>query len=123
VRVQVQRHNPAWTERFNDLLMRSAEVSAQSGRPIPADILIDALQGFPDKGRIVRMLRETGTMYDQIAQLQQQAQEMGKMIQAKEAVIRSDAQAMGAPSIARQMQNPASKPGYSALMQSAQTDM
>ena len=115
VRVQVQKHNPVWSERFNELLMRAAEVSAQSGKPIPADILIGALQGFPDKGRIVRMLQETGTLYDQLAQMEQQLAQMQQQLEAKDAVIRADAQAMGAPSISRMMQNPGSNPNYSAL--------
>lgn len=119
VRVQVQKHNPVWSERFNELLMRAAEISSQGGKPIPADILIGAVQGFPDKGRIVRLIRETGTMYDQIAQMEQQMAQMQQQLAAKDAVIRSDAQAMGAPSIARQMQKPENNPNYKALMQAA----
>lgn len=117
VRVQVQKHNPVWSERFNELLMRAAEVSSQGGKPIPADILIGALQGFPDKARIVRMLQQTGTMYDQIAQLEQEKAQMQQQLEAKDAVIRADAEAMGAPSIARQLQN--QNPNYGALEQLA----
>ena len=119
VRVQVQKHNPVWSERFNELLMRAAEISSQGGRPIPADILIGAVQGFPDKGRIVKLIQSTGTMYDQIAQMQSQMEQMQNQLAAKDAVIRSDAQAMGAPSIARQMQQPGGQPNYKALMQAA----
>lgn len=119
VRVQVQKHNPVWSERFNELLMRAAEISSQGGKPIPADILIDAVQGFPDKGRIVKLIQGTGTLYDQIAQMQAQMEQMQNQLAAKDAVIRSDAQALGAPSIARQMQQPGGQPNYKALMQAA----
>ena len=119
VRVQVQKHNPVWSERFNELLMRAAEISSQGGKPIPADILMSAIQGFPDKGRIVRMLREVGTMHDQIAQMEQQMAQMQQQLEAKDAVIRADAQAMGAPSIERMMQKPGGNPNYAALAEAA----
>ena len=104
VRVQAQKHNPIWSERFNDLLLRAAEISSQTGRPIPADVLVDALQGFPEKGRIVRVLQETGTMYDTIAQLEAQIEQMGKQLEGQKTVARRDAQAMGMPSLERAMQ-------------------
>ena len=110
VRVQVQKHNPVWSERFNELLMRAAEVSSQGGKPIPADILIGAVQGFPDKGRIVRLLQEVGTMHDQIAQMRQQ-------IEGQQAVIDSDAKALGMTSVAQaQVDNP----NYQTIMQAMQ---
>lgn len=114
VRVQVQKHNPVWSERFNELLMRAAEVSAQSGKPIPADILIGTLQGFPEKGRIVRMLQETGTMHDQIAQLQAQLEQTTAQL---------DAQKKANASYLRMVQTPGGAmqdtPNYEALAQAA----
>lgn len=104
VRVQVQKHNPVWSERFNELLMRAAEISAQSNKPVSPDILVSMLQGFPDKGRIVRMLQENGTMLDDMQQLQQQIAQMQEQLAAKDAVIQSDAMALGATSTAQQMQ-------------------
>ena len=101
VRVQVQKHNPVWSERFNELVMRSAEISAQTGRPIPAKVLISTLQGFPDKGRIVRMLTDVDNMYDQIEQQQAEIEQLKSQIEAKDAVIASDAKALGTPSLAR----------------------
>lgn len=116
VRVQANRASDA-ANRNNDLVMQAAEVSAQGGRPIPAPQLIDALQGIPNKGRIVKMLQQVGTVYDELAAAQNQMEQMQQMIQAKDAVIRSDAQAMGAPSIARALQNVGGNPNYDALMQ------
>lgn len=116
VRVQVQKHNPVWSERFNELLMRAAEISSQSGKPIPPDILIGTVQGFPDKGRIVRLLQEAGTMHDQIAQMTAQLEEMQRRIEGQQAVIDSDAKSLGMPSIAGAAQE---QPNYQALMQAA----
>ena len=110
VRVQVQKHNPVWSERFNELLMRAAEVSSQGGKPIPADILIGAVQGFPDKGRIVRLLQEVGTMYDQIAQMRQQ-------IEGQQAVIDSDAKALGMTSVTQAQMD---SPNYQTIIQAMQ---
>lgn len=110
VRVQVQKHNPVWSERFNELLMRAAEVSSQGGKPIPADILIGAVQGFPDKGRIVRLLQEVGTMHDQIAQMRQQ-------IEGQQAVIDSDAKALGMTSVTQAQMD---SPNYQTIMQAMQ---
>lgn len=116
VRVQANRSSDA-SNRNNDLVMQAAEVSAQGGKPIPADQLIDALQGIPNKGRIVRMLREVGTVYDELNAARQQLEQMQTQLDAKDAVIRSDAQAMSSPSIARQMQQPGGQPDYKALAQ------
>lgn len=98
VRVQVQKHNPVWSERFNELVMRAAEISAQTGRPIPPEVLISTLQGFPDKGRIVKMLEEVGTMYDQIAALQAQLEDANNKIAGRDAVINSQMRGMSTPS-------------------------
>lgn len=100
VRVQANRSSSA-ADRFNDLVMRAAEISAQSGKPIPADQLIDALQAIPNKGRVVAMLREAGTLYDELAQAQAQMQQMQQTIQGQQAVIDSDAKSMGMPSLAQ----------------------
>ena len=104
VRVQAQKHNPIWSERFNDLLLRAAEISSQTGRPIPADVLVSALQGFPEKGKIVRVLQETGTMYDTIEQLNAQIEQLQKQLEGAKAVARRDAQALGMPGIVRSTQ-------------------
>lgn len=87
VRVQAQKHNPVWSERFNELLMRAAEIASTTGRPIPPEIIVSMLQGFPDKGRIVKALEESGAMYDQIAALQQQIEQMQTQMQEKDALV------------------------------------
>lgn len=117
VRVQVQRRNPAYTDRFNDLVMRGAEVSAQAGRPIPADILFSTLQGLPDKGRIVKMLKAVGTMYDNIDALQKDLEDANAKIAGRDAVINSQARALGTPSIEMGGQS-----DYGALGQAVQTE-
>lgn len=112
VRVQVQKHNPVWSERFNELVMRSAEISAQTGRPIPPEILISTLQGFPDKGRIVKMLEEVGTMHDQIADLQAQLEDASNKIKGRDAVIQSQARQLGTPSTVQE----GGMPDYQGLL-------
>lgn len=102
VRVQTQKGNPYWTEQFNQLLLQASQVAAQSGRPIPPDIFIGMLQGYPDKNRVVKMLKASGTMHDQIIQLQQQIEELTAQNEGKQAVINSLRKSNGSPSIARQ---------------------
>lgn len=101
VRVQTQKANPYWTEQFNQLLIQASQVAAQSGKPIPPDIFIGMLQGYPDKARVVKMLQQSGTMHDDIAQLQAQNEELMRKIQGLEAVRRSNQRLLGTPSIAK----------------------
>lgn len=111
VRVQTQKGNPYWTEQFNQLMLQASQVSAQSGKPIPPDIFISMLQGYPDKARVVKMLKESGTMHDQIAQLQAQNEELMKKIEGMSAVVNSQRKALGSPSIQRNTQQSAPKTG------------
>jgi hypothetical protein len=119
VRVQAQKHSPIWSERFNELLMKAAEIAAQSGTAIPPETLVGTLQGFPDKGRIVRVLEASSAMHAQIAQLQQQNEQLANQVKGLQAVAQSDARALGAPSIAQaEAQNkPAAPAGYADLAQ------
>lgn len=112
VRVQTQKMNPYWTEHFNNLLLQASNAAAQGGMPIPPDVFVSMLQGYPDKGRIVKMLRQSGTMHDQIAQLQAQLEDAQNKIKGRDAVINSQAQALGTPSIAQE----SSGPDYDAFM-------
>ena len=119
VRVQAQKHNPVWSERFNELLMKAAEIAAQGGAAIPAETLIGTLQGFPDKGRIVRVLEASSALQAQLAQLQAQNEELTRKVQGMEAVAQSDAMALGAPSIARSVAGRQPAQNYEGLGQLA----
>ena len=117
VRVQVQRSNPGYMDRFNELTMRGAEISAQAGRPIPPDVLFGTLQGLPDKGRIVKMLKMVGTMYDNIEALQAELEGAKAKIAGRDAVINDQARQLGVPSIQMGAQG-----DYSALEQAVQAE-
>lgn len=106
VRVQVQKLNPDWYGTYNELLMQAANISAQSGRPIPSSKIVSMMQGFPDRRRIVRMLEESEVLYEQLEQAQTQIAQMQEQIAAKDEVIRQDKLAAGNPSIVQA--NPAS---------------
>ena len=121
VRVQAQKHSPIWSERFNELLMKAAEIAAQSGSPIPAESLFSMLQGFADKGRIVRILEESSAVKAQIQQLQAQVQDLTNQNVGKQAVIDSLRESKGSPALQRAAAQqggaalPAPKGGYGAL--------
>lgn len=97
VRVQAQKHSPIWSERFNELLMKAAEIAAQSGAAIPPETLIGTLQGFPDKGRIVRVLEQSSAVNAQIQQLQQQVEQLTAQTKQQAAVMRGQAKAFAKP--------------------------
>lgn len=117
VRVQAQKHSPIWSERFNELLMKAAEIAAQSGSAIPAEILFSVLQGFPDKGRVVRILEESSAIKAQMQQMQAQIEDLTKQNEGKQAVINSLRKSNSSPSIQRSAQEgpAAPKGGYAAL--------
>ena len=101
VRVQAQKHSPIWSERFNELLMKAAEIAAQSGSSIPPELLVSMLQGFPDKGRIVRMLEESSAVRAQVEQMQQQIETLTKENEGLSAVVNSQKKTLSMPSVAR----------------------
>lgn len=104
VRVEVRNHDPAWAERHDQLLMQAAQAAGQAGKPIPPDVYVSMMQSYPDKGRIVRMLKENGTQLDQIAELTQQLEQMNEMLVQKDKNIAGlermlDTQGGGAASV------------------------
>lgn len=116
VRVQAQKHSPIWSERFNELLMKAAEIAAQSGAAIPPETLIGTLQGFPDKGRIVRVLEESSTMHAQMQQMQAQIEQLTMQNKKQAAVMRGQAKAFAKPGGQTPTQNVPSA-SYNALSQ------
>ena len=114
VRVQVQRHDPAWTERNNQMVQAAAQTAAAAGTPIPPYVQFMMMQGVTNKGQIVKALKEVDAMHQQMQQMQGQMQQMQTQMEAKDAVIASDAKALGAPSIAGQTQEQADPSGMQA---------
>lgn len=101
VRVQVQRHDPAWTERNNQMVQVAAQTAAAAGTPIPPYMQFMMMQGVTNKGQIVKMLKDVDAMSAQMQQMQGQMQQMQAQIAGQQAVIESDAKALGTPSIAQ----------------------
>lgn len=86
VRVQVQRNNPLEIQLFNELLTQAAQVCAQSGQPMPPEVFIGLLQGYPNKSSILKAVQQTSAMHQQMAQMQQAIEAMqGQIDQQKTA--------------------------------------
>lgn len=115
VRVQTQKMNPFWTEHFNNLLLQASNAASQGGMPIAPDVFVSMLQGYPDKGRIVKMLQRNGTMHDQIKQLQAQLEDMQNKIKGRDAVINSQDRALGTSSIVQDSNGTQQVPDYGQL--------
>lgn len=115
VRVQAQKHSPIWSERFNELLMKAAEIAAQGGAAIPAETLIGTLQGFPDKGRIVRVLEQSSAVNAQLRDLQAQVEQLTMQNKQQAAVMRGQAKALAKPG--GQTASPQTPENYNSLSQ------
>lgn len=88
VRVEPQRTNGYWKDKFNEMVLKAYEFAAQSDTPIPPHVLISMLQGYPDKKRIVNMLEEVSQQQAQMAQLQAKNAQMAADIKNKDDLIR-----------------------------------
>lgn len=76
VRVQVQKSNPLQLQSFNELLMKAAEVCAQSGQPLPPDVFISLIQGYPNKQGVLKAIRENSSMQEQMRQMAAQIEQL-----------------------------------------------
>lgn len=78
VRVQVQKNNPLQLQSFNELLMKAAEVCAQSNQPLPPEVFIGLIQGYPNKKGILKAIRENSKMQAMLEQMKQRIEELEK---------------------------------------------
>lgn len=101
VRVQVQKNNPLQLQSFNELLMKAAEVCAQSGQPLPPEVFIGLIQGYPNKKGILKAIMENSSMRSNMEALQAQLEDAKNKIAGRDAVINSQARALSTPSIAQ----------------------
>lgn len=101
VRVQVQKNNPLQNQAHNEFVQQVTQVCAQYGQPLPPEVVVRLMRDVPNKTSILRAIRENGTMQDQIAALQEQIGALQGQMKAKDAVIASDAKALGTTSIAQ----------------------
>lgn len=81
VRVQVQRSSPEQIQSFNELLFKAAEMCAQNGNPMPTEVILSLLQGYPNKGAILKAVVESSQIQQKIAQLEALNQEQAKKIE------------------------------------------
>lgn len=116
VRVQVQKNNPMQNQAHNEFVQNVAQVSAQYGKPLPPEVVVRLMRDVPNKQAILKAIAQAGTMQDEIANLQAQLEQAQMQIQGRDAVIDSQAKALGTPSIAQ------GGADYSALMQEPPTE-
>lgn len=81
VRVQVQRNSPEQIQSFNELLFKAAEMCAQNGCPMPTETIIGLLQGYPNKGAILKAVMASSQTKAQLAQMQAQLEAQAKLIE------------------------------------------
>lgn len=81
VRVQVQRSSPEQIQSFNELLFKAAEMCAQNGNPMPTEVILSLLQGYPNKGAILKAVMESSTNAQKLAQMEARIQEQAKTIE------------------------------------------
>ena len=105
VRVQVQRHDPMWSERNNQIVQAAAQTAAAAGTPIPPYIQFMMMQGIQNKGQIVRTLKDVDSMAAQMSQMQGENEQMRKQLDDKQKLVTGMRRAMstqGAGAIAAQ---------------------
>lgn len=111
VRVQVQKNNPMQNQAHNEFVQNVTQVCAQYGKPLPPEVVVRLMRDVPNKQAILKAIAQSGTMQDEIANLQAQLEQAQMQIQGRDAVIDSQAKALGTPSIAQGVAD------YSALTQ------
>lgn len=112
VRVQVQKNNPLQNQAHNEFVQQVAQVCAQYGTPMEPSVIVRLMRDVPNKTAVLKAITENGTMHQQMQQMQAQIQQMQQQIAGQQAVIESDAKALGTPSIAQGM----GAPDYSQMM-------
>lgn len=75
VQVQVQRRNPLRQQAQNELFMQAYSMAAQAGASFPLSVLFELLH-VDGKERILPVLRETETFYQQMQQLAAQNEQL-----------------------------------------------
>ena len=102
-------------QAHNEFVQNIAQVCAQYGTPRAPEIIVRLMRDVPNKSSILKAIAQSGTMHDQITQLQAQLEDANNKIAGRDAVIDSQNRALGTPSIAQ-----ASNVDYSALMPAEQ---
>ena len=115
VRVQVQRHNPGWIQEENNFILQMAQICGQYGQPMPPEIVVSLLQGYPNKGAVMRAVQANSQIQQQIKQLtaqnEQLMQQLTQQQQANTQILKGLATPGGAQGAS------AGQPGYASLEQ------
>ena len=115
VRVQVQRANPGWIQEENNFILQMAQICGQYGQPMPPEIVVSLLQGYPNKAAVMRAVQQTSQVQSQLSQLtaqnQQLTQQLTQAQQANTQILKGMATPGGAASAE------AGEPQYASLEQ------
>lgn len=113
VRVQVQRHNPGWIQEENNFILQMAQICGQYGQPMPPEIVVSLLQGYPNKGAVTRAVQQTSQIQQTINQLKAQNEQLAAQLtqqqQANTQILKGMATPGGAASAAE------ASPNYQSL--------
>lgn len=84
VRVQVQRSNPGWIQEENNFILQMAQICGQYGQPMPPEIVVSMLQGYPNKGAVMRAVQSTSQIQQQINALKAQNEQLTAQLTAQQ---------------------------------------
>ena len=115
VRVQVQRSNPGWIQEENNFVLQMAQICGQYGQPMPPEVVVSLLQGYPNKGAVMRAVQATSQIQQQLNQLKAQNEQLSAQLtqqqQANTQILKGMATPGGAASAAE------AAPNYQSLEQ------
>lgn len=84
VRVQVQRANPGWIQEENNFILQMAQICGQYGQPMPPEVVVSLLNGYPNKGAVLRAVQASSQIAQQISALQAQNEQLTQQLQAQQ---------------------------------------
>ena len=124
VRVQVQKNNPLQIQINNELLQQAAQVCAQAGQPMPPEVFIGLMQGYPNKSGILRAVRESSAIHQQMQAMQQQIEQLTTQLDQQRRANAGYRKALATPGggyAQQSAQAQAQAPDYSGMTQAADT--
>lgn len=115
VRVQVQRHNPGWIQEENNFILQIAQICGQYGQPMPPEIVVSLLQGYPNKAAVMRAVQTNNQTQNQIKQLTAQNEQLTQQLAQAQRANTQILKGMTTPGGAASTK--ASQPDYQSLEQ------
>ena len=117
VRVQVQRSNPGWIQEENNFILQMAQICGQYGQPMPPEVVVSLLQGYPNKGAVMRAVQATSQIQQQMGALKAQNEQLAQQLTQQQQANTQILKGMQTPGGAASMQQ---APNYSELEQETQ---